>query len=449
MCYPHFILIFKMTTPRFIFVCFFLSWSPSNPARSEGSGSVELDMSESSSWQQYFQMSDTQITLESFLNRAMYFLSPSVDPRSVFLDRHDHIEIDSLDGGKHQIKLRPHSTPSFSSLPASPFLSQKFWRSHSEFFPSGNLPLSGLRVAIDPGHIGGEWAKSEGRLFIAPCGSEITEGDMTLRVAKILSHLLSSAGAKVYLTRSGESPLAGADPSLFRARAILNLKKSSRPASEIHIQRESKRILLQTAEIEARARIVNERIRPDVAVCLHFNAEPWGSPTSPKLSKNNHFHILIGGHYLASETSDPEQVQNLARRILEGVHLEEVPLAKSIAREIVRTTGLPPFSYGKNSSIASPVEGTPYVWKRNLMATRLFHCPVVFLEPFVMNNGDFVEAVKRAKNSWRVARSSPDVYEQYAWGVYMGILSHYGKTSRLDVPLQNPHSPFWLDNDRS
>lgn len=426
-------------------------WIPS--AAAEGvtgsSGSLDLDVSPRSSWSDYFGLSNGRITRTEFFARAVWHLPSSVSPSLIFQDHSDHVRIGSSPPTpEYRVLFRPESA-------TRPLDNVKFWRSSSEFFPTGALPLSGLRVAIDPGHIGGSWASAEGRLFVPPCGTPVAEGDMTLHVAKILEHLLVSSGAQVFLTRRNSEPLNGSFPAKFRQRAVENLKKASRPVGELNIQRESMRILLQQAEIESRSLLVNEKIRPDLAVCLHFNAEPWGTKSSPKFSKNNHFHVLIGGNYRVSELESLEQRLNLTRRILEGTHLEEESLAKTLAREVARITRLPPFNYGKSSEIASPVQGTPYVWKRNLMATRLFHCPVVFLEPFVMNNEEFVAAVRLAKSDWMTARPSSDVYEKYAYGVYSGILRHYGKhrsSSAHQRPPHSPHSlhsPQWLDNGRN
>ncbi|MEI6872987.1 MAG: hypothetical protein WCL08_11950, partial [Verrucomicrobiota bacterium] len=44
--------------------------------------------------------------------------------------------------------------------------SARFWRRASEMAPApAGKPLAGVRVAIDPGHLGGEWARMEERFF--------------------------------------------------------------------------------------------------------------------------------------------------------------------------------------------------------------------------------------------------------------------------------------------
>src|SRR4051794_33292708 len=62
----------------------------------------------------------------------------------------------------------------------------RLWRRAREL-PSAppERPLSGLRIALDPGHLGGPWAKMEERWFQVGNSSPVTEGDMTLKVSRI------------------------------------------------------------------------------------------------------------------------------------------------------------------------------------------------------------------------------------------------------------------------
>ena len=64
--------------------------------------------------------------------------------------------------------------------------------------------LSGLKIALDPGHIGGEWAKMEERWFKMGDTPPVEEGEMTLRVAKMLAPKLRALGARVSFVRAEE-----------------------------------------------------------------------------------------------------------------------------------------------------------------------------------------------------------------------------------------------------
>src|SRR4030081_3274965 len=48
-------------------------------------------------------------------------------------------------------------------------------------------PLAGLRIALDPGHLGGKWAKMEERWFQVGDSVPVQEGDLVLRVSQMLA----------------------------------------------------------------------------------------------------------------------------------------------------------------------------------------------------------------------------------------------------------------------
>src|SRR5437016_8840628 len=64
----------------------------------------------------------------------------------------------------------------------------RLWRPAKSLPPArASKPLAGLRVALDPGHLGGKWAKMEERWFQVGDAKPVTEGDMTLRVSRLLA----------------------------------------------------------------------------------------------------------------------------------------------------------------------------------------------------------------------------------------------------------------------
>ena len=79
--------------------------------------------------------------------------------------------------------------------------SEKWWSSPEEMRArrnKGSLPLAGLHLAIDPGHIGGIWAESESRSFrISEDDYWVREGELVLEVAKEAEIQLVQLGAKV------------------------------------------------------------------------------------------------------------------------------------------------------------------------------------------------------------------------------------------------------------
>jgi hypothetical protein len=46
------------------------------------------------------------------------------------------------------------------------------------------------------------------------------------------------------------------------------------------VQWQSEKLFYRVSEIHARAKKVNNTIKPDLVLCLHYNAEAWGDATS-------------------------------------------------------------------------------------------------------------------------------------------------------------------------
>ena len=102
---------------------------------------------------------------------------------------------------------RPPYVLKFAADAASARVPQVSWRSLRALPPfEPGKPLAGLKIAIDPGHLGGSWARMEERWFQIGNTTPVTEGDMTLKVAKLLVPRLTALGAEVFLTRSKPGP---------------------------------------------------------------------------------------------------------------------------------------------------------------------------------------------------------------------------------------------------
>src|SRR5262249_40246153 len=84
----------------------------------------------------------------------------------------------------------------------------RLWRPVKTLPPARpEKPLSGLRIALDPGHLGGKWAKMEERWFQVGNSPPVQEGDLTLRVARLLAPRLRALGAKVSSVRNSSEPI--------------------------------------------------------------------------------------------------------------------------------------------------------------------------------------------------------------------------------------------------
>ena len=320
------------------------------------------------------------------------------------------------------------------------------WRSISDLSPADTArPLEGMRIAIDPGHLGGTWARMEERWFQIGQGQPVTEGDMTLLVAMHLAPLLKNMGAIVIMARSDTQPVTPMRPKDFRSQAktqladrnILHPRDNYRGPDDPHrggsIQAESELLFYRVSEIRHRAKLVNEEARPDLVLCLHFNAEGWGDPRKPQFVEASHLHTLLNGCYSAAELRHDDLRYDMLARILSRTIDEEIPINEHIAAALAEAANLPPYEYPGNN--ARRVGDGMHVWARNLLANRLYNAPVAFLEPYVMNNATFCERAQAGdyEGMRTVAGAArPSVFREYAQAVAEGLRT----VARQRRPLQ-------------
>jgi N-acetylmuramoyl-L-alanine amidase len=291
-------------------------------------------------------------------------------------------------------------------------------------------PLAGLHIAIDPGHIGGEWAKIEERWLQVGDGPPILEGDMTLMVAKLLKPRLEALGAKVSMVRARAEPVTPLRPDSLMGLAA---DSGDAPDSPAALRRFAERLFYRTAEIRARAAVVNDTLKPDLVLCIHFNADPWGDPNQPTLVGRSHLHLLLNGAYTDDEVALADQRFAMLDKLLRRTHEEEAFVGATVADVFAEKSGLPPFIYPEGAANARPVNGHPYLWARNLLANRLYDCPVIFMEPYVMNStidlprlqaGDY-EGLREING---VQRES--IFREYADALSEGLAKHYTRHRR-------------------
>lgn len=319
---------------------------------------------------------------------------------------------------------------------------KRYWRRPDELPPlADRAPLADVQIALDPGHIGGGCSQMEERhLSFNPGNPDevVREGDSTLLVAQVLKPMLESAGARVSLVRDSNNPVTVLRPAEFRTAAvgILNDAGITNPvdsyaglsgdAKLLTLQWQTEKLFYRVSEIRARAEKVNGQLKPDIVVCLHLNAEAWGDSAQPQYSPLNHFHILINGCYSAPELQLADVRFEALSRLFSRTHEVELPLAETVARAVADVTNLPPYIY--TTPNARNVGNSPYVYARNLLANRLYQCPVIYLEPYVMNHQDTYRRLLRGHYKGRTladGRLQTSIIEDYAVGVARGLIEFY------------------------
>ena len=137
----------------------------------------------------------------------------------------------------------------------------------------------------------------------------------------------------------------------------------------------------------------------------------------------------MNGSYLKDELELDDERFEMIRRLLSRVYDEELPIADAIAGAMGRETQLPAYEYPTANTVTK-VGSTRYVYARNLLATRLYRCPVVYCEPYVMNSNDAFARIQAGdyegvRNVNGVERKS--IFREYADGVVDGLVEYYSK----------------------
>ena len=262
---------------------------------------------------------------------------------------------------------------------------------------SPSFQISGSKILIDPGHIGGEFSEMEGRHFSFGDDKPVKEGDLALNVALLVKSELEKKGAKVQLTREGNQPVTKLRPNDFDDLAMTWFKKMewlhglSEDEKNKRIEKRKELYFYRVSEIMARSQII-KKMKPDLVLCIHLNAAPWPDPEKKSLVSRNDYHVLVNGCYMGGEVAYDNQRFEMIWRLLNRWDVREKFIAEHMSKAFAQKTGLPAFAYkGPNALKIGEVEG---VWARNLLANRIYEAPVVFLEPYIANSETVYQRIK-------------------------------------------------------
>ncbi|MDA0346373.1 MAG: N-acetylmuramoyl-L-alanine amidase [Verrucomicrobia bacterium] len=304
--------------------------------------------------------------------------------------------------------------------------------------------LDGLIIAIDPGHIGGDFSELEERHFKIGDDPPIKEGDLTLIVSRKLSIALEALGATVRLIRKDAQPLTERRAKDFIEEASIIEKRLYLDGDgrfltvtpwdsdwfKKRIQLRAEMLFYRVSEIQARAKLINEEVKPDLTIAVHFNVAPWLEETQQVLAEENHMHVIVHGTYTPGELGLDDVRFHLFRKLLSRNHEIEIPLSSAVANSLAKVNGLPAFRYGGKN--ASNQGNNPYLWARNLLANRLFVGPVVFLEAYCANSRVVYQRIQLGDyNGLREVdgRNVQSLYAEYVEGVVEGIVDYYHEGS--------------------
>jgi N-acetylmuramoyl-L-alanine amidase len=294
-------------------------------------------------------------------------------------------------------------------------------------FSLSRFQLSGSKILIDPGHIGGDFSEMEGRHFAIGDDEPVKEGDLALSVALKLKSELQKKGAIVSLSREQNKPVSQKRPQDFKELAqtwfsrMEWLQKLSEEERSKRIQKRQELYFYRVSEIMVRSEIIRKS-QPDLVLCIHLNAAPWPDPDNKSLVTRNDYHVLVNGCYMGGEVAYDNQRFEMIWRLVNRWAGKERLIAEHMSQAFAQETGLPAFAYkGPNALKIGEVEG---VWARNLLANRIYEAPVVFLEPYIANSEEvyeriqMVDSVDEEINKNQKGRS---IVKEYVDAVLLGL----------------------------
>ncbi|MEW6469492.1 MAG: N-acetylmuramoyl-L-alanine amidase [Bacteroidota bacterium] len=266
-------------------------------------------------------------------------------------------------------------------------------------------PLLGKKIAIDPGHIGGDTASARMERRLAKIKSEngteyvIREGNLTMQTALILKTKLEKLGAKVMLTRNGEG--MNAFGYSFSEWMKKNFEKSVIAAfqeKEITAKERDKLLSSKTGsdyifyhfflqeELKQRAKLING-FQPDLSVIIHYNVDEsnknWTKP-----STKNYNMVFIPGAFMKGEMETVRDRFEFLRLLISDDLSRSASLSSYLIKRFEKKLKVPAATENDAEYLLSSCKSTPVpgVYCRNLTLTRYVHGTLIYGEPLYLDN---------------------------------------------------------------
>ncbi len=266
-----------------------------------------------------------------------------------------------------------------------------------------------LRVALDPGHLGGLYSRLEGRHFHQLPTIEnnlrddlvVKEGEVNLYTALALKKKLEAIGVEVFMTRSeiGVSSFGVTFEQWLEnhfeeyvQKQIKDLSEEEKKEKKLQyylLNGQDKFDIFSTEDLYHRAEVVNQ-YKPDVAISLHYNSCGVKLADNRYIpSKDNFTMVFTGGSFEGAYMDRESHRYNLMRLLLTEDHAISVKLAKAVVKGFVKNLKVPIVDpslhiapYLKSFSIKQD-EG---VYARSLAFVREVEAPAILGEPTCADN---------------------------------------------------------------
>jgi len=332
--------------------------------------------------------------------------------------------------------------------------------------PTKAKPFNGLRIALDPGHVGGqegtEFEEIEGRYVWYPKGTvypdkeiRFNEGNLTYATALLLKEKLEEGGAADVLVTRRDYGISAMDDTFYGWLGTQDKVTGKWMSDDGNLSRFEKHIqtlpvdaaewwrnesntqmkfskLYNRLDLQRRVEMINS-FDPHVALDLHYNAGHPGrneNGTNKETIENNYSMVFVPGSFMKGELSKKEYRIDFLRILV----TEDLDYSSSLADNIVkaldtharvRPVGNGDVSAGFASYIPKSCAATDFggVYARNLLLTRKVQVPFCYLEPLCQEND--AECRKLAQKDFMVAgKKMPNRIKEVVDAYILGLASY-------------------------
>jgi N-acetylmuramoyl-L-alanine amidase len=281
-----------------------------------------------------------------------------------------------------------------------------------------DLPLKGLKIALDPGHMGGnQWDHITGKFVRDSQGRQLSEGILTLQTAMLLAPELESLGAQVMITRHSLKPVTPVDYASFdlHERGLDALREndlaswfqnlivanpagqdlfdsfSQDPGFKGLFNENMRETYFDDLDLQARVDEI-EAFQPDLTLIIHYNTSslppnPHGVDPAPAGTRDSIMAYVPGAFGASNFASRDDRVQ-LAKHLLDSSTWNaSVAFARVLVDTLSSNLGLPfdKFSPGAVKTVE------PGIFSRNLYLLKKYQGSVTaYVEClFYSDQGEF------------------------------------------------------------
>ena len=262
-----------------------------------------------------------------------------------------------------------------------------------------NKPLSQAKIAIDPGHFGGDLARLEEQYVEMNHEGEMLffdEGSLSFLTALHLKKKLEEEGASVFLTR--QSIGKGAYPENFFdwLKGHPEHWKKGGSLSTIFLRHYNR------LDLRERAKIINA-YHPDLTIIIHYNAIDSEQKNSQetKESKRNFNLVFIPGAFCKGELASPEDRYHFLRLLCSDDLESSFHIAHKLIETFTTHLQVSPLKSSKRkvSGFSNALISESGIFRRNLCLTRLVKGPLCYGETLIQNNLQEALALSKKETS--------------------------------------------------